>query len=74
MDEEDFADKEFIERRLQLFEQDGWKELVEEWDQLYKINNSVMNCNSNEQFWKQKGFCEALNLMINLEELTKQMQ
>ena len=65
-------DKEFFERRMDLFTHDGWKELVEEWGVLKENNNSIEVTQSAEEFWQRKGFVAALSLMINLEDITKQ--
>jgi len=65
-------DKEFFERRMDLFTHDGWKELVEEWGVLKESNNSIEVTQSAEEFWQRKGFVAALSLMINLEDITKQ--
>ncbi len=65
-------DKDFFNRRQSLFEHEGWPELVAEWEQLIGTNGSVEGINTTEDFWRAKGYIDALNLMVRLEELTKQ--
>lgn len=66
-------DKEVLEQRMRLFEHEGWAELVKDWEQLITVTGDVSSLESTKAFWKAKGFCEALRLMTNLEELTKQL-
>jgi len=60
-----------MNRRMSMMELPAWAELVSEWEEFKAIYSSVERIESADHFWRNKGFCEALNMMTNLENMTK---
>lgn len=58
--------------RVKMMETPAWADLVAEWEQLREVSKSVEGIETAENFWRAKGFVDALNLMLRLEELTQQ--
>ncbi len=71
---QDFSKRElqdYYEARFGLFSSKGWKDLVEDVQNMYKNYNDVSNINSTEEFWQRKGYVEFLNWFLSLEEVSK---
>lgn len=64
--------RELMNLRVKMMETPAWAELVAEWEQLREVSKSVEGIETAENFWRAKGFVDALNLMLRLEELTQQ--
>lgn len=65
------SDKEFFDCRFKLFEQDGWKDLVEELTQMSDSLNDVTSIDDEKSLYLTKGQLSILNMVITLEEQTK---
>ena len=65
------TDEQFLRDRLEIFETDGWKDLM---DELKNIESSVRDVDTmkNEQdLWHAKGQLQLLGYVISLESATK---
>ena len=64
-------DKQFYHNRINLFEQDGWRELVKELKTLEDITNNLDSVESEKDLWFARGQLSVLRQVIGLEETTK---
>jgi len=64
-------DKQFYHNRINLFEQDGWRELVKELKTLEDITNNLDSVESKKDLWFARGQLSVLRQVIGLEETTK---
>ena len=65
-------DLEFYERRFDLFTQEGWKDLVEDFEQLKKNLSDLAQISTEQDLWYRKGQIEMINYLIQLKTLTEQ--
>jgi len=65
-------DKQFYHNRLNLFEQDGWRELVQELKTLEDLTNQLDSVESEKDLWFARGQLSILRQMTGLEETTRQ--
>ena len=65
-------DKEFYHNRLNLFEQDGWRDLVKELKNLEDLTNQLDSVESEKDLWFARGQLSILRQMTGLEETTRQ--
>ena len=65
-------DLEFYERRFDLFAQEGWKDLVEDFEQLKKNLSDLAQISTEQDLWYRKGQIEMINYLIQLKTLTEQ--
>lgn len=65
------TDREFLEKRLDLFEGDAWSMFVEELNVMAKSLDSIVNVENEKGLYFNKGQVGILNMVINLEETTK---
>jgi len=64
-------DKQFYHNRLNLIEQDGWRELVQELKTLEDLTNNLDSVESEKDLWFARGQLSVLRQIIGLEETTK---
>jgi hypothetical protein len=64
-------DKQFYHNRINLIEQDGWRELVEELKTLEQLTNNLDSVESEKDLWFARGQLSILRQMIGLEDTTK---
>lgn len=65
------TDKEILEQRLNLFQQDGWRELVDEYTKLAESLEKIYDIEDEKTLHMRRGQVSFLNMFINLEEATK---
>ena len=65
-------DKQFYHNRLNLIEQDGWRDLIQELKNLEDFTNQLDSVESEKDLWFARGQLSILRQIINLEEVTKQ--
>ena len=65
-------DKQFYHNRLNLIEQDGWRDLVEELKNLEKLTNNLDSVESEKDLWFARGQLSILRQIIGLENTTRQ--
>jgi hypothetical protein len=63
--------KEFYHNRLNLVEQDGWTDLVQELKNLEDITNKLDSVENEKDLWFARGQLSILRQVIALEEMTK---
>jgi len=65
------TDKELLEQRLDLFQHDGWRELVEEFSELAQSLEKIYDIEDTNTLHLRKGQVSFLNMFVNMEESTK---
>jgi len=65
-------DKQFYHNRLNLIEQDGWRELVQELKTLEDLTNQLDSVESEKDLWFARGQLSILRQIIGLENTTRQ--
>ena len=68
------TDKEFFDKRWQMFETDGWRDLVEDLQAMYDSLNTVYVVEDEKSLNNVKGQLAILNMIITLEDQTKLAQ
>lgn len=68
---EDKELQKFYEQRFDLFMQEGWKDLVEDFQELAKQVGDITKCNDEPDLWYKRGQLEMINYIVNLQELTE---
>ncbi len=61
----------YYDNRLRLTEQDGWRDLVEELNNLVDIYSNLDSLESDRDLWFAKGQLSILRQVTGLEEATK---
>ncbi len=64
-------DKEFFENRLNLFMQNGWRDLIEELSNLSTGIDSVLSIDNEKDLFYIRGQLSIINMLVNMEESTK---
>lgn len=64
-------DREFLEKRLDLFEGDAWSMFLEELNAMANSLDSIVSVEDEKGLHFNKGQLGILNMVINLEETTK---
>jgi len=64
-------DEQFLKDRLDLFETDGWLDLMEELKNIEISVRDVDTMNNEKDLWHAKGQLMILGLMLSLESATK---
>lgn len=65
------TDRELLEQRLDLFQHDGWRELVSEFSELAQSLEKIYDIENIETLQLRKGQVTFLNMFVNMEESTK---
>jgi hypothetical protein len=65
------TDTELLEQRLDLFQRDGWRSLVDEYTELAESLEKIYNIEDISTLYEHRGQVFILNMIINLEESTK---
>jgi len=65
------TDEQFLKDRLELFETEGWLDLMEELKNIERSVRDVDTMNDEKDLWHAKGQLYALGLIISLENSTK---
>jgi hypothetical protein len=65
------TDEDFLKGRLELFETEGWIDLVEELKIIESSVRDVDTMNSEKDLWHAKGQLRTLGLLLSLESATK---
>lgn len=61
----------FYEQRFDLFMQAGWKDLVEDFQELAKTVGDITKCTDEADLWYRRGQLDMINYLINLQDLTE---
>lgn len=65
------TDEQFLSDRLDMFETEGWLDLVSELDDIEKSIRDIDALNDAESLWEAKGKLKLLNHIQTLEYSTK---
>jgi hypothetical protein len=65
------TDEDFLKGRLELFETEGWIDLVEELKIIESSVRDVDTMNSEKDLWHANGQLQQLGLLLSLESATK---
>jgi hypothetical protein len=63
--------KDYYYDRLRLTEQDGWRALIQELEELNTLYNKLDSIESEKDLWFAKGQLSILRQMLSLEDTTK---
>ena len=64
-------DKQFYHNRINLIEQDGWRDLIQELKNLEDLTNNLDSVESEKDLWFARGQLSILRQIIGLEDTTK---
>ncbi len=65
------TDEQFYRDRLDMFESEGWMDLIEELKNIEISVRDVDTMNDEKDLWRAKGQLQQLGLLLNLESATK---
>jgi len=65
------TDEQFLKDRLDLFETEGWADLMEELKNIDQSVRDVDTMRSEKDLWHAKGQLQQLGLLLSLEVATK---
>ena len=65
------TDEQFLKDRLDLFETEGWLDLMEELKNIEISVRDVDTMNNEKDLWHAKGQLQQLGLLLSLEAATK---
>jgi hypothetical protein len=65
------TDEQFLKDRLDLFETEGWLDLMEELKNIDQSVRDVDTMRNEKDLWHAKGQLMILGLMLSLESATK---
>ena len=65
------TDTELLEQRLDLFQRDGWRSLVDEYTELAESLEKIYNIEDLSTLHERRGQVGFLNMVITLEQATK---
>jgi hypothetical protein len=66
-------DNDFFKDRLNLFEQEGWNDLVGELETLSMNLNDVQSIQNENDLYFIKGQLSIIQMIVNLEDSTKEV-
>jgi len=65
------TDEQFLKDRLEMFESEGWLDLMEELKNIEHSVRDVDTMNDEKDLWHAKGQLQQLGLLLSLESATK---
>jgi len=65
------TDEDFLKDRLDLFETEGWLDLLEELKVIETNVRDVDTMDNEKELWEAKGQLKVLGYLISLESATK---
>ncbi len=65
------SDETFLKDRLEMFESEGWLDLMEELKNIEISVRDVDTMNNEKDLWHAKGQLQQLGLLLSLEVATK---
>ena len=65
------TDEQFLKDRLDMFETEGWKDLVADMKITEEGVVDIRNLESEKDLWHAKGELEILRQLLSLEDATK---
>ena len=64
-------DREFLEKRLELFTVEAWSLFTEELNDMAESLENIQTIDDEKTLYLRRGQVDMLNMIINLEETTK---
>ena len=64
-------DREFLEKRLELFSSEAWDLFTEELTSMAQSLEKIQTIDDEKTLYLRRGQVDMLNMVINLEETTK---
>jgi len=64
-------DREFLEKRLELFTMEAWSLFTEELNDMAESMENIQTIDDEKTLYLRRGQVDMLNMIINLEETTK---
>ena len=64
-------DREFLEKRIDLFSSEAWSLFTEELTQMAQSLENIQTIEDEKTLFLRRGQVDILNMIINLEETTK---
>ena len=64
-------DREFLEKRIDLFSLEAWSLFTEELTQMAQSLENIQTIEDEKTLYLRRGQVDILNMIINLEETTK---
>ena len=64
-------DREFLEKRLELFTMEAWSLFTEELNDMAESLEHIQTIDDEKTLYLRRGQVDMLNMIINLEETTK---
>ena len=64
-------DREFLEKRLELFSSEAWDLFTEELTTMAESLEKIQTIDDEKTLYLRRGQVDMLNMVINLEETTK---
>jgi hypothetical protein len=65
------TDREFLEKRLELFSLEAWDLFTEELTSMAQSLEKIQTIDDEKTLYLRRGQVDMLNMVINLEETTK---
>mgnify|MGYP003667983548 FL=1 len=65
------TDREFLEKRLELFSMEAWDLFTEELTSMAESLEKIQTIDDEKTLYLRRGQVDMLNMVINLEETTK---
>ena len=64
------TDIQFLEDRLSMMETEGWRDLIQDLENLEDSASSINSMNSEQDLWNAKGQLLIINLILSLDSVT----
>lgn len=65
------SDDDFLKDRLELFETEGWLDLMEELEHIEGSTRDIESIKDQESLWDAKGQLKVLGYLLSLESSTQ---
>jgi len=64
--------QEYYEERFSTMSSKGWKDLIEDVEQMYEATNQISSTDNFEGFHKRKGQLDILQWLLSLQQVSEQ--
>ena len=64
------TDIQFLEDRLSMMETEGWRDLIQDLENLEDSASSINSMNSEQDLWHAKGQLHIINFLLSLNNVT----
>ncbi len=65
------TEEQFLKDRFELFETDGWKDLIDELTDMEDAVRNIDTIQDEKDLWHAKGQLQTLGFLLSLESATK---